>query len=159
MNKCIKKLCRGDTRAKICFFCLSFCQVNGALFLDKRETSQFDYLTVNETAFDPPMAGEDPDNINAPERLSLEATMINQNFSQQILKSGQPKVKMSGPPFAFFTADWMFYVRTPRWSHRVVPVLEPETRRRASYGYVAQSHWICHADRHAPTLRHGSAGR
>ena len=32
---------------------------------------------------------QDPDNINSPERLSLEATSINQNFSQQILKEGQ----------------------------------------------------------------------
>jgi translation initiation factor 3 subunit D len=31
---------------------------------------------------------QDPDNINSPERLSLEATSINQNFSQQILKAG-----------------------------------------------------------------------
>lgn len=69
-------------------------KVNGTLFLDKREASQLDYLTVNETAVDPPTPGEDPDNnINAPERLSLEATMINQNFSQQILKPGNRKVR------------------------------------------------------------------
>lgn len=68
-------------------------QVNGTLFLDKREASQLDFLTVNETAVDPPTPGDDPDNnINAPDRLSLEATMINQNFSQQILKPGNRKV-------------------------------------------------------------------
>lgn len=69
-------------------------QLNGSVFLDKREASRFDFLTVNETAFDPPVPGDDPENnINAPERLSLEATVINQNFSQQILKPGQRKVK------------------------------------------------------------------
>lgn len=67
--------------------------MNGTLFLDKREASQLDYLTVNETAVDPPTPGDDPtNNINAPDRLSLEATMINQNFSQQILKPGNRKV-------------------------------------------------------------------
>ena len=66
------------------------------MFLDKREASQLDFLTVNETAVDPPMPGDDPDNnINAPDRLSLEATMINQNFSQQILKAGNRKVRTS----------------------------------------------------------------
>jgi len=67
---------------------------SGAIFFDKRDSSQFDYLTVNETANVPPAAAgkndetADPDGINTPERLSLEATMINQNFSQQILRSG-----------------------------------------------------------------------
>ncbi len=63
----------------------------GALFFDKRDNSQFDYLTVNETAHNPPSLTkkeDDPEGINTPERLSLEATMINQNFSQQILKNG-----------------------------------------------------------------------
>jgi translation initiation factor 3 subunit D len=67
---------------------------NGALFFDKRDSSQFDYLTVNETAnITPPItkSDDDPEGINLPERLSLEATMINQNFSQQILKSSNRK--------------------------------------------------------------------
>ncbi|KAG5184183.1 eukaryotic initiation factor 3 d subunit [Tribonema minus] len=63
-------------------------KVNGTLFMDKRDNSQFDFLTVNETAYDTPAVNEDPENINNPDRLSLEATMINQNFSQQILKDG-----------------------------------------------------------------------
>lgn len=80
-------------------------QVNGTLFFDKRDASQFDYLTVNETAFDPPTGGEDPENnINSPERLSLEATMINQNFSQQILKAGNRKV-LVGVCVYHFTDD------------------------------------------------------
>lgn len=73
------------------------------MFLDKREASQLDYLTVNETAVDPPTPGDDPStNINAPDRLSLEATMINQNFSQQILKPGNRKVRGRGGEYRGF---------------------------------------------------------
>ena len=54
----------------------------GALFFDKRDTSQFDYLTVHETSNTPPQPVRDNSNeedvMNSPERLSLEATMINQ---------------------------------------------------------------------------------
>lgn len=44
-----------------------------------------DLLTVNETAIEPPQ--EDPTGLNSPKNLSLEATFINHNFSQQVLKS------------------------------------------------------------------------
>lgn len=67
---------------------------NGAIFFDKRDSSQFDYLTVNETANVPPSihkAEDDPEGINTAQRLSLEATMVNQNFTQQILKASQRK--------------------------------------------------------------------
>mmetsp|Transcript_25657 Transcript_25657/g.37772 ORF Transcript_25657/g.37772 Transcript_25657/m.37772 type:complete len:569 (+) Transcript_25657:66-1772(+) len=62
---------------------------DGTLFFDKRDASQFDFLTVCETANVPPPAksDDDPEGINTPQKLSLEATSINQNFSQQILKS------------------------------------------------------------------------
>ena len=60
------------------------------LFFDKRDESGFDYLTVSETSHDPPQPSEDAENVNTPERLALEATMINQNFSQQILKGSAP---------------------------------------------------------------------
>ena len=56
---------------------------NGCMFWDKRDVSQFDYLTVHETAAVSPDATNE---LHTPERLSLEATMIHQNFSQQILK-------------------------------------------------------------------------
>ena len=61
-------------------------KMDNMIFLDKRDDSQFDLLTVSETAHDPPQASEDMPEINHPEKLSLEATMINQNFSQQVLK-------------------------------------------------------------------------
>ena len=67
---------------------------NGTIFFDKRDSSQFDYLTVHETANVPPSthkAEDDPEGINTAQRLSLEATMVNQNFTQQILKASQRK--------------------------------------------------------------------
>jgi translation initiation factor 3 subunit D len=73
---------------------------SGILFLDKRDNSQLDYLTVHETSYNPPTAEE---GVNTPERLGLEATMINQNFSQQILKkTGRKEMDMPNP---FFDAD------------------------------------------------------
>jgi len=57
------------------------------LFFDKRDKSQFDYLTVNETATETPRE-DDKDPINTPQSLSLEASYINQNFSQQVLAPG-----------------------------------------------------------------------
>uniref|UniRef100_M4BKF1 Eukaryotic translation initiation factor 3 subunit D n=1 Tax=Hyaloperonospora arabidopsidis (strain Emoy2) TaxID=559515 RepID=M4BKF1_HYAAE len=62
-------------------------RVNNMLFFDKRDSSTFDLLSVNENASDPP-SEDDPDHMNHPDRLSLEATMINQNLSQQVLKTG-----------------------------------------------------------------------
>lgn len=61
-------------------------KVNGMVFLDKRDNSNFDLLTVSESASDPPIVAEDVDEINHPENLSVEATRINQNFSQQVLR-------------------------------------------------------------------------
>lgn len=76
----------------------------GALFFDKRDASQFDYLTVHETSNTPPTPARDNSNeedlMNSPERLSLEATMINQNFTQQILRTSKYRTKFDFPnPF------------------------------------------------------------
>jgi translation initiation factor 3 subunit D len=76
-------------------------KVNGLVFLDKREGSPSDFLTVNETAREPPN-GDDPDSINHPQKLSLEATMINQNFSQQVLKDDLELRKTVGVLCSFF---------------------------------------------------------
>lgn len=69
-------------------------KMNGIIFLDKREVSSFDYLTVSETAHEPPQATADTDEINHPEKLSLEATMVNQNFTQQVLSDAEDSRKM-----------------------------------------------------------------
>eukprot|EP01111_Echinosteliopsis_oligospora_P010466 TRINITY_DN325_c0_g1_i1.p1 TRINITY_DN325_c0_g1~~TRINITY_DN325_c0_g1_i1.p1 ORF type:complete len:571 (-),score=207.84 TRINITY_DN325_c0_g1_i1:60-1772(-) len=74
-------------------------RVGSVTFLDKREQSQFDYLTVNETANEPPSDDKDP--VNSPAALSQEATFINQNFSQQTLLKGGKKFNFERPnPFA-----------------------------------------------------------
>ena len=76
---------------------------NGTLFFDKRDNSQFDFLTVNETAHTAP-TNDDPDSINTPERLGLEATIIHQNFTQQILKNKSSRTSMDLPN-PFFDED------------------------------------------------------
>ena len=63
---------------------------NGTLFFDKRDNSSFDFLTVHETSYNPP-TNDEPEGINTPERLGLEATMVHQNFTQQILKRNARK--------------------------------------------------------------------
>jgi len=66
--------------------------INGQkkLFFDKREESPLDLLTVNETAAEPPYVEDDNKNsINSPQNLALEATYINHNFSQQVVKLGE----------------------------------------------------------------------
>ena len=76
-------------------------KVGSKLFFDKREESEFDLLTVNETAAEPPYYHEDGTNsINWPRNLALEATFINHNFSQQVLKIGEEKYEFEHPnPF------------------------------------------------------------
>merc|ERR1719161_678628 len=64
-------------------------RVEDKLILDKRDGSHIDFLTVNETAPDPPQ-NDDKDSINAPVKLGLEASAINQNFSQQVLNTKLP---------------------------------------------------------------------
>lgn len=48
-------------------------------------------LTVNETSVEPPVEDSSVANSpNSPRNLALEATMINHNFSQQVLKTVRP---------------------------------------------------------------------
>ncbi|KAK2717136.1 eukaryotic translation initiation factor 3 subunit D-like [Artemia franciscana] len=73
-------------------------KIQGRLFFDKRDASDLDLLTVSETSNDPPM--EEGQHINSPHSLSLEATFINHNFSQQVLRQDAEKVKFENPnPF------------------------------------------------------------
>lgn len=80
-------------------------KVGDKLFFDKRDNTEFgkifvhvfffffayilnfilDLLTVNETAVEPP--SEEANSLNSPRNLALEATFINHNFSQQVLKT------------------------------------------------------------------------
>jgi len=75
-------------------------KIGDKLFLDKRDNTEFDLLTVNETSVEPPQ--DDGNSLNSPRNLALEATFINHNFSQQVLRTGQnePRYKFENPnPF------------------------------------------------------------
>ena len=75
-------------------------RVGNMLFFDKRDGSGFDYVTVGETALNPPDEDQ-PEAINNKEQLSKEATLINQAFSQQVLdKSGESLQFEESDPFA-----------------------------------------------------------
>jgi len=65
-------------------------KIGNKLIFDKRDGSLIDFLTVNETAQDPPNA-DDKDSMNGPVKLGQEASCINQNFSQMVL---DPEVAM-----------------------------------------------------------------
>ncbi|OCF35369.1 eukaryotic translation initiation factor 3 subunit D [Kwoniella heveanensis CBS 569] len=73
------------------------------LFLDKRESGPFDYITVNENAADPPVDSDDASNINSAGSLSLEATYINQNFSSQVIQASSKAI--TPKPNPFYSAD------------------------------------------------------
>merc|ERR1719334_1470326 len=62
-------------------------KMEGKLFFDKRDDSEFDLLTVSETAAD--FNQEETNSLNSPRNLSFEATFINHNFSQQVLSKKQ----------------------------------------------------------------------
>jgi len=71
---------------------------DGKIFLDKRTNSVVDYLTVNETANEPP--SDEREGINNVAALSQEATLINLNFSQMLLQKKGEEVKFAEPnPF------------------------------------------------------------
>lgn len=74
-------------------------KISNKLIFDKRNGSQVDLLSVNETAQEPPN-NDDKDNINSPVKLSQEASCINQNFSQMVLDMDTPPKEMDHPnPF------------------------------------------------------------
>ena len=72
------------------------------IFLDKREGSQIDYVSVNENATDPPLdvSEGNKEAINAPQALSMEASFIVQNFAIQTLNEAAGKYEFPKPnPF------------------------------------------------------------
>ena len=60
-------------------------KIGDKIFLDKRDNTEFDLLTVSETAAEPPQ--DEASSLNSPRNLALEATFVNHNYSQQVLKS------------------------------------------------------------------------
>ena len=67
---------------------------------DLLSLSVVDLLTVNETAVETPPDDSVEKGINSANNLALEATFINQNFSQQVLKRSEEPEKFDEPnPF------------------------------------------------------------
>lgn len=74
-------------------------KLDNKLIFDKRDGSQIDFLSVNETAIEPP-SNENADSIDSPVKLGQEASCINQNFSQMVLESDKDPEEMERPnPF------------------------------------------------------------
>lgn len=74
-------------------------KIHNKLIFDKRDGSQVDCISVNETAQEAPN-NDEPEHINAPMKLSQEAGCINQNFSQLVLDWDAPAQEMDEPnPF------------------------------------------------------------
>lgn len=71
-------------------------RAGGRLFFDKRDGSSLDLLTVAETS--PEQIAEDKDNVNGVQQLSMEATALNQNFSQQARCAALPKAASASSP-------------------------------------------------------------
>lgn len=68
------------------------------IFLDKRDGSSIDMVSVNENAADAPLEASEgnKDQINFPGALALEATFINHNFvNQTVIESENSKFEMS----------------------------------------------------------------
>ncbi|KAK4534957.1 hypothetical protein CDCA_CDCA03G0982 [Cyanidium caldarium] len=75
-----------------------------ALFFDKRRGSQIDLITVNENAHGiggslaSAMSSMSVANsLNSPQSLALEATLINQNFSQAVLRHDTERFRFPQP--------------------------------------------------------------
>jgi len=68
-------------------------KIQNKLIFDKRDGSQVDFLTVNETAREPP-SNDSPEAMNSPMKLGQEASCINQNFSQMVLDPAYPAEEM-----------------------------------------------------------------
>jgi translation initiation factor 3 subunit D len=61
-------------------------RVGNKIFLDKREGSKIDLLTVGETSLEPPLNDKD---MNSAIPLSKEATLIDQYFARQVVTDAE----------------------------------------------------------------------
>jgi len=71
-------------------------RVGKKIFFDKRDSSDFDLLSVYETT----QEEMKEEGINSPPSLAVEATYINQNFSQQCLKKSEKHAFANPNPFS-----------------------------------------------------------
>lgn len=77
-------------------------RIGDKLFLDKRDSSMADCITVNETSHDPPkdeksLPGDEA--VNSFQKLTVEATSINENFIQQVVSSTDVHTYSEPNPF------------------------------------------------------------
>ncbi|KAI0566721.1 Translation initiation factor eIF3 subunit D [Gracilaria domingensis] len=77
-------------------------RIGGKLFFDKRDGSLADFITVSETSHDPPkdeksLSGDEA--INSFQKLSNEATRINDNFIQNVVSQTHVYNYEEGNPF------------------------------------------------------------
>jgi len=71
----------------------------GNVFIDKREDSLFDILTINENSNDPPPDDSELFGCNSAESLHKETTTANFNFSKQILLKNEVVTLSKPNPF------------------------------------------------------------
>lgn len=77
-------------------------RIEGKIFLDKRDGSMVDFITVNETSHDAPkdeknLTGDEV--INSFQKLAVEATSINENFMQGVVSKTDEYEYEEGNPF------------------------------------------------------------
>lgn len=77
-------------------------RIGDKLFLDKRDRSMADFITVNETSHEPPkdeknLTGDEV--VNSFQKLAAEATSINENFTQQVVSRADKYNFKEASPF------------------------------------------------------------
>ncbi|KAF2723125.1 translation initiation factor eIF-3, subunit D [Polychaeton citri CBS 116435] len=79
---------------------------NGKVFIDKREGSSLDMVTVNENAADAPLeiSEGNKDAINSPQSLKEEATHINNIFPLQVVTESENAKKEMSNEHPFYNA-------------------------------------------------------
>ncbi|KAI8912634.1 translation initiation factor eIF-3, subunit D [Gorgonomyces haynaldii] len=73
---------------------------DGTITFDKRNGGPLDFVMVNENASEPPVdLGDKEFNINGPQQLAYEATHINKNYPELVLKQDEQVVFSNPNPF------------------------------------------------------------
>ncbi|KAK8197568.1 eukaryotic translation initiation factor 3 subunit D [Phyllosticta capitalensis] len=77
------------------------------VFIDKRENSTIDMVTVNENAMDAPLETSEgnKDTLNNPHALMMEATHINNVFPLQVVQESQTNKKDMSHPHPFYNEE------------------------------------------------------
>jgi translation initiation factor 3 subunit D len=83
---------------------------SGIMFIDKRDDSGIEMLTVNETYNQGRFRDEKDEKevvapFDVPEKMAIEATAINQNYSQQVIDKEKPQKKFEHPNPLFDPED------------------------------------------------------